>query len=788
MMQFFKQVYFLGIAVWLGTVAGMAQSNGRETPYSSREYFQKVLNTQENELETIILPELDPKEIEKDAQKNLSGKGIAVAYTLTDEGQWLDLPGGDRLWRLKVKSEGAKSMYVLSDNFYLPEGAELFIYNEKKTKVLGAFTSEDNKPDKRFSTTTIKGDCIVLEYYEPVGVKGQGRLDISHIGHIYQNFHFDKKETSDRVKEYATFDFEDSESCNIDINCTEGDDWQKEKRGIARILMFFQGGSAGWCSGALINNTNNNGSKLYFLTAYHCQDAGNPLYSQWRFDFDYELSSCRNSTGEPDGKSTQGCTQRILGKDSDFLLVELDALPDGYVPYFLGWDRSGTKPSSGVGIHHPSGDVKKLSVAASNTVLSKTGLVFEGGEVFPDHSHWGVDPWNAGGTEGGSSGSPLLDQDGRIVGQLHGGIGDCSSPASNSSFYGKLSYTWNNSSIDSFLDPAGTGQSTLNAYDPNNALTDNVGVTKIESVIDGCAFTEDTQIKITVRNLGTETQTSFPVFYQVKDENGNEVQALTQVDFNGFLDSDATTEFEFTVDLSGNGSYELEAYTELTGDLNTGDDTHTTTLINNTPTVGSTGITFSNQEDFIMDIAWFAGNGEQRIVLVKEGSAFTENDLPVDGNSYEAFSQYASVTPVGDAFPVYKGVGETVKVTGLDVEKTYFVAVVEYSCTPPTYLLTNVPAASNVVTSIEAPLSAKEVKVVPNPAAQNFKIELNTTNYKRVSAYLYNRLGELVGEKVLDRKTGAYQALFDVKNLSKGAYILKIKTEDEVMTQKVIVY
>ena len=94
---------------------------------------------------------------------------------------------------------------------------------------------------------------------------------------------------------------------------------------------------------------------------------------------------------------------------SDFTLIELNtAIPSTYNAYFAGWDRSSSSASSGVGIHHPNGSAKKISTFNSNLASSS----YNGGAF---NAHWEV-YWDAttnghGVTEGGSSGSPIFNQD-----------------------------------------------------------------------------------------------------------------------------------------------------------------------------------------------------------------------------------------------------------------------------------------------------------------------------------------------------------------------------------------
>ena len=53
--------------------------------------------------------------------------------------------------------------------------------------------------------------------------------------------------------------------------------------------------------------------------------------------------------------------------------------------------------------------------------------------------------WEYGASEGGSSGSPLFDPDGRIIGQLYGGSSECTGLSDNgaSDIYGRVDKSWN---------------------------------------------------------------------------------------------------------------------------------------------------------------------------------------------------------------------------------------------------------------------------------------------------------------------------------------------------------
>ena len=87
-------------------------------------------------------------------------------------------------------------------------------------------------------------------------------------------------------------------------------------------------------------------------------------------------------------------------------------------------------------------------------------------------------------TEGGSSGSPLYDSLGRIIGTLTGGLASCSNQE-DPDYYGKFSYHWtSNGTADTaqlrpWLDPENTGVTSLNGTFvsiDNYKTTDNFNI------------------------------------------------------------------------------------------------------------------------------------------------------------------------------------------------------------------------------------------------------------------------------------------------------------------------
>jgi len=421
---------------------------------------------------------LDMQKIEReDAETRGKGGQIRfgypheVNYNLENSGEWTVLSNGDRIWRLLISCEGATSINLLYDKFYLPDSSKLFIYSKDGKQSMGAFTSLNNKGDKNnprgFATGLIFSDQLILEYHLPKEVKDTGVISISSVIHGYLFSHGSWLDSLDYIGS-VIFD-----PCrNKNINCPEGQNWQNEKNAVAFILV----GEHIWCSGSLVNNTKNDYRPL-FLTADHCiscfnYNAGSRL-DNWLFCWRYESPTCVNDYA----KSilyTSGATVLAKNKtDVDFALLELQEDPqylrNGYTPYYLGWDRSGKEEgyNGGVGIHHPAGSAKKITPAYQiideySSINLYTNKDDPGGNYtrYEPNTLWRV-YFSNGATYGCSSGSPLLNSEHRLIGQLAGGEDECG----EQSWYGKINASWDNrdcgfpdipGSLKYWLDPLGT--------------------------------------------------------------------------------------------------------------------------------------------------------------------------------------------------------------------------------------------------------------------------------------------------------------------------------------------
>ena len=420
-----------------------------------------------------------------------------TTLNLSNSGTWFDLQNGDRIWFLKLTCEQALSVNLTFTNSEIPEGNELFVFNEKRDFILGKF-SQEHIYKGQLGTELVPGSTVIIEYFVRKD-NSIGNIEVSTVTHGYR--------TADEFQEKA---FGGSGACNMNVNCADGLPWQQERNSAVMLVS----GSNGFCSGALINNALNDG-KPYVLTANHCYS--DP--TNWIFRFNWQAADCNNPAASPSFQSLSGAVLRSRRTPSDFCLVEItgglqgNTVPLSYNPYFAGWNNGDAPPTSTVSIHHPSGDIKKIAFDDAPAISS------QGMGSTEANSTWTVEWDRNTTTEGGSSGSPLFDQNHRIIGQLWGGGASCSN-LSSPDYYGRVHSSWEPANSNStnqlkfWLDPNNSGAEFIDGYDPSNATPVAVdpGVTNPQGVSGTFCGAEVTP-QVTIQNNGSDALTTADVIY-----------------------------------------------------------------------------------------------------------------------------------------------------------------------------------------------------------------------------------------------------------------------------------
>lgn len=452
-----KKTLLLILLCCAGVLTANAQDSQGGTPLS----FKFVGNLADADVVSVQPPDLamlvseDNDRVSKSEPLRI-GVTLPIDFNLDNAGTWTDIPDMDAsLWRLTVRCKNAKAIGFGYSMFFLPEGATLFLYNKEKSRVLGAYSAENNTEDYFFSNEKIQGDEITLELFVPNDKKSAVILHLTDLNYFY------------RVGEISNE--KSSGTCEVNVICSpEGNNWQDEKKGVC--LIDIKNGS-NWfnCTGSLVNNTSQNCTP-YVLLADHCHYYGSSYsttadYNSWVFNFHYESSTCTGTTASGTFTKT-GCTLKAHdtygsnNSGSDFCLVQINSAITQDV-YYNGWDRNNTASASGVCIHHPSADIMKISTYT--TALTSYNA---GGTGTHWLAYWAATTNGHGVTEQGSSGSPIFNNTGKIVGTLTGGQSFCTA-TNQPDYFGKIYYHWDQNGstaakrLKDWLDPTNTGVTSL---------------------------------------------------------------------------------------------------------------------------------------------------------------------------------------------------------------------------------------------------------------------------------------------------------------------------------------
>ena len=396
-------------------------------------------------VDLVDIPRLDFQAIDaEDHTRAAAGEAYryaiphGISLTPATDGTWERIDADSLMWRIRIASQDATSINLAFGEFMLPERAQLVLYTADGLSDIRPFTAADNNPDNELWTPPLPGEDIVVELQIDERDRDfiERNLALTSINVGYRGF-YDTANTPSR-----------SGSCNYDVECSEADDWRNE---IPCVAAISTGGSL-FCTGFMVNNLANDGTP-FFMTADHCGiNSGNAasLVAFWNYqdapDASLDCPGNSSETGSLD-QFTTGSTLRASGSASDFTLVEFYTAPDdAYGVGYCGWDANDVITEYSVAIHHPNVDNKRWSIDYDNSEIY--------GYNTPGTTHLRIVDWDLGTTEPGSSGSPLFNQDHRIVGQLHGGYAACGNDLED--WYGRFAVSYP-AGLSEWLDPNGSG-------------------------------------------------------------------------------------------------------------------------------------------------------------------------------------------------------------------------------------------------------------------------------------------------------------------------------------------
>lgn len=386
------------------------------------------------------------------------------------------------IYTLTLEAPEACGLSAAFRRLSLPKGGRLFAINGAG-QVRGAFT-QATCPDKGiFAIMPLPGSILTLQYEAPSEAP-LPTIELEHLGYFFFDIFRDSGEVSPPtlIGEFS------SQLCEVNARCSEGDEVKDQQNATVRIMTYDFRNDYSLCSGTVLNNTKEDFAPL-ILTAAHCGGMNTPLqpeeFAKWGFSFHYARPECTDNffidTQDLSMTGAELVCSTGFTSASDGLLLKLKKdIPDHYGVYYAGWDATGTAPAHAKGLHHPAGDVMKVSTATkAPTDYTYRDANFGAGA---DNAHWKfiytATEHGHGVTEGGSSGSAIYNEQGLIVGTLTGGSSNCPSRVHGSNVYGKMAYHWDKGEdaqthMAKYLDPVGNGATkTLKGkYKPSAAAS-----------------------------------------------------------------------------------------------------------------------------------------------------------------------------------------------------------------------------------------------------------------------------------------------------------------------------
>jgi len=360
---------------------------------------------------------------------------------------------GGFVWATTVSSQGAAGLRVRLAGLTLPKNAELYVYGSNG-EAFGPYRGRGPDGDGSLWTPAIFASEVTIQVRQlgtaTMAERRKLSFRISAVGHIAPQHPVSGEE--------AGTPFCGNPMCILDASCLTNSAVTQARNAVAQ-LQWISGPFLYTCTGGLVADTDTSTQIPYLLTANHCVSRGKDAKNLEAFFF-YRTSSCGDTCPSSSGfPRTLGSTIKATGSAGDFTLLQLNQTPPaGSV--MLGWNNNAVAFTSGVDLYrisHPNFGAQTYShhrVDASAVTCTQWP---RGQRIYSRD----ID----GATDGGSSGSPVVNSAGQIVGQLSGGCGfnvnDVCDATSNATVDGALAYYFD--SVAAFLDPTTGGGCTPTA-------------------------------------------------------------------------------------------------------------------------------------------------------------------------------------------------------------------------------------------------------------------------------------------------------------------------------------
>ena len=199
------------------------------------------------------------------------------------------------------------------------------------------------------------------------------------------------------------------------------------------------------------------------------------------------------------------------------------------------------------------------------------------------------------------------------------------------------------------------------------------------STVQGTASAATDTYTISGSNLTNSAFVTAPVNFEISRDGTNYFNSIELLTTAGALTDGTVTLRARLKSTSSAGNYIGNITHTTTGALTTKVVGLTGRVLATEPTVNATLPTYTNITSTGFRLGWTnSGNGDQKIVLVRQGTAV--NGVPVDATTYNANAAFSTGSLIGqDNYVVYKGSGDFVQITGLTPNTTYHISIVEFN-------------------------------------------------------------------------------------------------------------
>lgn len=380
-------------------------------------------------------------------------------------------PAAGFVWTGVVRSEKATALRLHFTELNLPEGVELFVYN-LAGDAFGPYTGKGPMGTGELWSHTVTGPEIFVQLHAGRALNAPTlratHFVIDELGFLGERFllPFYTRPASGSLAERAFCSF--NASCVQNVNCGGTSSAVNGARDAVAHMQFRSGGFIYICSGGLLADTDSSSQIPYFLTANHCLSKNRDASSlEAYFQFD---TPCGGSCYDPVGAvpRTVGSTVVATNRTGDYTLLELAETPPAGSA-FLGWNSTPVAFSNGTNLYrvsHPLGAPQAYSEHQVDTSKVTCTSWPRGERIYSQDLY--------GATEGGSSGSPVVNSAGQVVGQLSGACGynvnDPCDSASNATVDGAFASYF--SEVEPYLDPGSGGGTCAPTGDPCKKAAD----------------------------------------------------------------------------------------------------------------------------------------------------------------------------------------------------------------------------------------------------------------------------------------------------------------------------